>query len=78
MTRVDRAVSALVKLRNRARHRYSYFITRAGTGYRWHLVDREGNDVCTSDPFRDKADCLKSLRINQRHAATTDIRDETR
>ena len=79
MKKVDRAVKAIVKMQKRAaRSRYAYFVVGdAEGGFRWLLIDAYGDHIATSDLFDDKSDCVKNLRANQRHAATTVINDET-
>jgi uncharacterized protein YegP (UPF0339 family) len=57
---------------------YSYFINGDDkTGYWWTLVRPNDDDVCRSDVYAKKADCLSSLRAAQRHAATAEVVDES-
>ena len=73
----DRAITKIVKLTNAARNPYTYFIVGEAT-YRWHLCDRDGNELCSSREYLHKEQCLAALRATQHHAATADIRDDTR
>lgn len=71
-------IDRLVRLEVNARTRYVYFIHREPekTGYWWELVGPNDLLVCESNEYATKAECLKSLRAAQRHASTTQIRDD--
>lgn len=57
---------------------FSYFISgNPDQGYWWTLARPDGDDVCSSSAYRDKAECLQALRAAQQHAATTDLHDES-
>jgi uncharacterized protein YegP (UPF0339 family) len=57
---------------------YTYFISQDGPrAFHWELLNRDGDTLCSGNSVATKADCLKSLRAVQRHAATTDMRDDT-
>jgi hypothetical protein len=59
--------------------RYAYFVRRddGHVGWMWELYDGV-NLLCSSPPFRSKAECLKTLRATRRHASTTVVRDDER
>ena len=60
-----------------ARLGYTYFVMRTPEGsYKWVLVDRDGETLCSSDTFAYKEECLKRLRAVQRHGAATHVIDE--
>ena len=65
--------------KTRRMHGYTYFVFGdPGDGYRFVLTDRDGEALCISPALVSNEACLKSLRAVQRHAGTTDIRDDTR
>src|SRR5437762_3043452 len=69
----------ILRLQENARARYVYFIQsdiEGLTGYWWELVGPNDETICSSAVFHSKADCLKALRVTQRHAATTAVRDD--
>ena len=76
--KTDRAIRKILALERTASSRYTFFVTgNPDDGYRWELVDRNDDRLCLSDVFAQKADCLKTLRAVQRHAAPEDLRDDT-
>ena len=74
-----RQIDKLVELENNARARYVYFVAgNPDDGYCWSLVDFDNRTLCSGAVFASKSDCLRSLRLTQRHASTTQIRDDAR
>lgn len=72
----SRDTAKLLKLQEAARARYVYFISNnAVRGYWWELIGPSDETIARSEYFPDKADLLKSLRANQRHASTIQVRD---
>ena len=57
---------------------YTYFVTGTpGKGYRWELPNAAGDTVCMSEKVSGKRDCLRLLRVAQKHAATMHVVDES-
>ena len=77
----EAAIARDIKLEAKVRKNvgsYTYFISGLQSiGYTFTLVDRDNNTLCSSPVYASTAEVLKTLRRVQRHAATTDIRDET-
>lgn len=75
-----RAIHKVIELGQNARSRYVYFVCKSDNpdqpGHFWELVGPDDRKICGSPTFADKKDCLKSLRANQRHASTTQVRDD--
>jgi uncharacterized protein YegP (UPF0339 family) len=61
-----------------ARTGYTYFVLHDhdAKAIKWELVAPNGDTLCSSRLFYDKADCVKTLRAVQRHGASTDVRDD--
>jgi hypothetical protein len=78
--KVLRETDKLSELQKNARARYVYFICKEPSepGYWWELVGPDDMVICESREYATKAECLKSLRATQRHASTTQIRDDAR
>ena len=77
----NRALTRIAKAENAAQRNagYTFFIAGSLTdGYRFALVNRQGEELCESPVFASKEICRRALRKVQRHGACTDIRDDTR
>lgn len=76
-----RTLDKIARLEENSRARYVYFIytdVEQATGYWWELVGPNDETIASGPVFHNKADCLKSLRMTQRHASTTQVRDDGR
>lgn len=77
-----RAIHKFIEIGQNARSRYVYFICKRDDldqpGHFWEFLGPDDRKICESLTFRNKKDCPKSLRANQRHASTTQVRDDAR
>lgn len=76
--RRSRDIKKIIRLQSKARARYVYFIltdVENATAFWWELLGPNDETIATGPVFRTKALCLKSLRANQQHASTHEIRD---
>jgi len=71
----------MIKVQNAAQRNAgcTYFMSgNPADGYRFALVNRNGDELFESPAFASKELCRRALRTVQRHGACTDIRDDTR